>query len=398
MPHRTLSPAPAAFERPSHSLDPSRPPAVISSLPIEMHIPPDAPFQLPRRPSDEWREFFHLDRRQTDRTEMEQSSEGVRGSEEGAEEQGASWTTVFPGESVLEGNAELLRLAAPVESLAMYPQQAGGSFDSASSAASSISHNLDTLPSHSVTSAAPTSLAASPRSSIETTSPVPSVLQAAPGSAQTTPRASSHPSVPSVLLSGGHSSIMPRRSPAPIATKPRKARKSKSSGVEATSSINGTNTLLGGVFHTSQSRASPRDTVGASMPHSAPATTTTFSRRLATHEGIIKKIKDEHKEEFNFAPSTPAQDQPVLAKFVLRKASVESVDDIAPAVVSAPAPRPRRPKARPEGHTPRPPNAWILYRSAQIQILKADEEISKKPQSDICESSAPASPLLSSLC
>lgn len=134
------------------------------------------------------------------------------------------------------------------------------------------------------------------------------------------------------------------------------------------------------------------------MPHSAPATTTTFSRRLATHEGIIKKIKDEHKEEFNFAPSTPAQDQPVLAKFVLRKASVESVDDIAPAVVSAPAPRPRRPKARPEGHTPRPPNAWILYRSAQIQILKADEEISKKPQSDICESSAPASPLLSSLC
>ncbi|KAM0752886.1 hypothetical protein T439DRAFT_378649 [Meredithblackwellia eburnea MCA 4105] len=38
---------------------------------------------------------------------------------------------------------------------------------------------------------------------------------------------------------------------------------------------------------------------------------------------------------------------------------------------------------RPEGHTPRPPNAWILYRSEQIRALKSDKELSKKPQSDI---------------
>lgn len=42
--------------------------------------------------------------------------------------------------------------------------------------------------------------------------------------------------------------------------------------------------------------------------------------------------------------------------------------------------------AKPEGYTPRPPNAWILYRSEQIRILKGDKKTSGKPQSDICES------------
>lgn len=38
---------------------------------------------------------------------------------------------------------------------------------------------------------------------------------------------------------------------------------------------------------------------------------------------------------------------------------------------------------RVDGYTPRPPNAWILYRSQQIRNLKQDPELSKKPQSDI---------------
>lgn len=43
---------------------------------------------------------------------------------------------------------------------------------------------------------------------------------------------------------------------------------------------------------------------------------------------------------------------------------------------------------KPAGYTPRPPNAWILYRSEQIRVLKEDANSStvKKPQSDICES------------
>lgn len=40
---------------------------------------------------------------------------------------------------------------------------------------------------------------------------------------------------------------------------------------------------------------------------------------------------------------------------------------------------------KPVGYTPRPPNAWILYRSEQIKILKTDKDVSKKPQSDICK-------------
>ncbi|KAM0790661.1 hypothetical protein ACM66B_004521 [Microbotryomycetes sp. NB124-2] len=61
-----------------------------------------------------------------------------------------------------------------------------------------------------------------------------------------------------------------------------------------------------------------------------------------------------------------------------------SVDTPSPAS-SGPAPRRRRERQRskPENHTPRPPNAWILYRSAQIQRLKADAIVSKKPQAEI---------------
>lgn len=47
---------------------------------------------------------------------------------------------------------------------------------------------------------------------------------------------------------------------------------------------------------------------------------------------------------------------------------------------------PKKSGTKPEGYTPRPPNAWILYRSEQIRILKSDKETSGKPQSDICES------------
>lgn len=43
-------------------------------------------------------------------------------------------------------------------------------------------------------------------------------------------------------------------------------------------------------------------------------------------------------------------------------------------------------KANDLDHVPRPPNAWILYRSEQIRVLKQDQETSRKPQSEICAS------------
>lgn len=47
---------------------------------------------------------------------------------------------------------------------------------------------------------------------------------------------------------------------------------------------------------------------------------------------------------------------------------------------------PRKPKPKSaNGGPPRPPNAWILYRSAQIQALKADPDAMKRPQSEICK-------------
>ncbi|ORY75927.1 hypothetical protein BCR35DRAFT_325725 [Leucosporidium creatinivorum] len=386
MPRNASSPAVDA-SRPSLPIASSLSSAS-SALPLPMHVSSEASFALPRRPSDEWREFFNLDNAQsTSRREGKQGSEGI---EAGAEEQEAPWTTMFPGELAF-GGVRPPPSAAPVESSRMYPQQlARGSFESASSIASSF-RDVDSHPSHSVVSSAPTSLAASPVSCIDAGSPAPSVLQAAPSAPATRP--SSHPSVPSVLLSG-YSSIMPRRNAPSTATsttttksKPRKGRKGKSaieasSGAE-TSSAAYLRGVAEGLSRSGVDRSIAHDSVSASMPHSAPASTTTFSRRLATHEGIVKNIKAEDPTEHNFIPPTPAPVPSPVAKPVLRKASVESVDDIAPAVATAPASRPRKPKVRPEGHTPRPPNAWILYRSAQIQILKSDEEISKKPQSDI---------------
>ena len=44
----------------------------------------------------------------------------------------------------------------------------------------------------------------------------------------------------------------------------------------------------------------------------------------------------------------------------------------------------RRLKNRGPDYQPRPPNAWILYRSAQLKVLKEDEALASKPQSDIC--------------
>ena len=45
---------------------------------------------------------------------------------------------------------------------------------------------------------------------------------------------------------------------------------------------------------------------------------------------------------------------------------------------------PRKLKNRGPDYQPRPPNAWILYRSAQLKILKEDQSVASKPQSDIC--------------
>lgn len=50
-------------------------------------------------------------------------------------------------------------------------------------------------------------------------------------------------------------------------------------------------------------------------------------------------------------------------------------------------PTPQSPRKRPkyaDSYTPRPPNAWILYRSEQIRVLRKDATMIKKPQSEIC--------------
>ncbi|KAK4052413.1 hypothetical protein OIV83_002215 [Microbotryomycetes sp. JL201] len=72
------------------------------------------------------------------------------------------------------------------------------------------------------------------------------------------------------------------------------------------------------------------------------------------------------------------------AGFVDAPGTPMSLDTPSPSS-AGPSPRRRRERQRskPENHTPRPPNAWILYRSAQIQRLKADAVVSKKPQAEI---------------
>lgn len=47
----------------------------------------------------------------------------------------------------------------------------------------------------------------------------------------------------------------------------------------------------------------------------------------------------------------------------------------------------RKLKSRGPDYQPRPPNAWILYRSAQLKVLKEDIALGSKPQSEICKPS-----------
>ena len=50
---------------------------------------------------------------------------------------------------------------------------------------------------------------------------------------------------------------------------------------------------------------------------------------------------------------------------------------------SAAHPRSHR---RKDGQPPRPPNAWICYRAARSQELRAQPEYARVAQSEICES------------
>ena len=57
-----------------------------------------------------------------------------------------------------------------------------------------------------------------------------------------------------------------------------------------------------------------------------------------------------------------------------------------PSARTSATPSPARPgtlRAAKESRTPRPPNAWILYRSDQLKVIRDDPVISKKPQADI---------------
>lgn len=58
------------------------------------------------------------------------------------------------------------------------------------------------------------------------------------------------------------------------------------------------------------------------------------------------------------------------------------------------APRPTtlpRSHRRKDGQPPRPPNAWICYRAARSQELRAQPEYARVAQSEICESASAAS-------
>ncbi len=66
-------------------------------------------------------------------------------------------------------------------------------------------------------------------------------------------------------------------------------------------------------------------------------------------------------------------------------ASLPTTQPVASTSTSEPTAKPKRERKNKEGHQPRPANAWILYRSAQIQKLRTDEELAKKPQSEVCE-------------
>lgn len=72
-----------------------------------------------------------------------------------------------------------------------------------------------------------------------------------------------------------------------------------------------------------------------------------------------------------------------------RPVMAASVDPSIGIIIASTSKSPKKPSksARGPDYTPRPPNAWIIYRSEQIRVLKADAASSqtiKKPQSDIC--------------
>lgn len=95
----------------------------------------------------------------------------------------------------------------------------------------------------------------------------------------------------------------------------------------------------------------------------------------ATWLGMAAEDREHHLNEGVVKPTVK-----VKAKRVRKEQDYDG-----PAAVAARTTSTARKLARkPEGYTPRPPNAWILYRSEQIRLLKQDREVSKKPQSDIC--------------
>ncbi len=59
-------------------------------------------------------------------------------------------------------------------------------------------------------------------------------------------------------------------------------------------------------------------------------------------------------------------------------------------------PRPAHPRShrRKDGQPPRPPNAWICYRAARSQELRALPEYARVAQSEICESASTACPAI----
>lgn len=62
-----------------------------------------------------------------------------------------------------------------------------------------------------------------------------------------------------------------------------------------------------------------------------------------------------------------------------------STESIPSTSKTQPTSKPKRERKKKEGHQPRPANAWILYRSAQIQKLRTDDELAKQPQSEVCK-------------
>lgn len=338
-------------------------------------------FTIPRRPSDEWREFFNLDGSSVRAEEVDQTSEGKLDTEEGADnmviDQDVSWDSVFADNFDFgDSQAGSSRSAQPGSSTAPHRQRR--SIHSQSSLASPTC-DLDSFSSASMTSTAPTSHAPSPAATIAEFKgdPSPSVLQpvVASSSGATLPPSTGAPS--------GYSSLMPRRPPPSVPTQAPKVRKGRSAVDVVKARSQSQATYPGGAAAWLSLAESERPFINEAAPQSAPATTTVFSRRLATNARTFKTIKAEESEQVK-EPFTrtrvAAKPKSVLVKKI-------SVDEIAPAVEKpAPVSRPRKPKIKPEGHTPRPPNAWILYRSAQIQILMSDANVSKKPQSDICKS------------